>query len=124
MYLYAALGGIVGVAADGPDAGKILWETTEWNHSVVAPSPVVMEEGRFLITSGYGVGSAIFQVTEDGGQYSVSLTSRFRKDQFASEQQTPIYYRDRLYTVMPKDGGSLRRQFVSMKPDDSGWDRS
>lgn len=117
MYLYVALGGIVGVAADGPDAGEVLWETTEWNHSVVAPSPVVMEDGRFLITSGYGVGSAIFQVTEDGGQYSVSLTSRFRKDQFASEQQTPIYYRDRLYTVMPKDGGSLRRQFVSMKPD-------
>jgi len=116
MYLYAALGGIVGVAADGPNAGEVLWETTEWNHSVVAPSPVVMEDGMFLMTSGYGVGSATFQVSERDSQYSVRLVKRFEKGHFASEQQTPIFYRGRLYTIMPKDGGSLRRQAVCMEP--------
>ena len=45
-YVYGALGGMVGVAADGPDAGAVLWETSEWNPSVAAPSPVHLGDGQ------------------------------------------------------------------------------
>lgn len=44
MYIYSTIGGLIGVAANGQDAGKILWKTSDWNHKVIAPSPVCMEE--------------------------------------------------------------------------------
>jgi outer membrane protein assembly factor BamB len=117
MYVYAALGGLVGVAAGGPRVGSILWETPEWNHSVVAPTPVILEGGRLLVTAGYGVGSALFQVRSDGGSWRANLVRRFGREEFACEQQTPVFFRGHLFTVMPKDGGALREQFVCMGAD-------
>ena len=73
IYVYTALGGMIGVAADGEDAGTVLWETDEWTHSVVAPSPVILEGGRILVTAGYGVGSALFRVRETGAGMTVVL---------------------------------------------------
>jgi outer membrane protein assembly factor BamB len=117
MYVYCALGGMVGVAADGEDAGAVLWETTEWNHSVVAPSPVVLEDGRILVTAGYGAGSAVFQLAEEAGAIVATLLYRLDRKVFACEQQTPVYYNEHLFTVLPKDAGGLREQFVCMRPD-------
>jgi outer membrane protein assembly factor BamB len=117
MYVYAALGGLVGVAAEGPRAGAVLWETSEWNHSVVAPTPVILEGGRLLVTAGYGVGSALFQVRAEGGAWRADLVRRFGREEFACEQQTPVFFRGHLFTVMPKDGGALREQFVCMGAD-------
>ena len=74
MYVYSAIGGLLGVAADGPDAGQILWATSQWNHSVVAPSPVCMPDGKIFLTAGYGAGSMIVQLTENN---VFSLLSRF-----------------------------------------------
>jgi len=114
MYVYIALGGMVGVAADGEHAGEVLWETEEWNHSVVAPSPVIMDEGRILVTAGYGVGSALFRLRSADGRITPVLEKEFGRKEFACEQQTPIYERGHLFTVMPKDGGALRDQLVCM----------
>jgi outer membrane protein assembly factor BamB len=117
VYVYAALGGIVGVAADGPDAGALVWETDEWNHSVVAPSPVALDGERFLVTAGYGVGSAVFRVAAAGGALKATLERRFERTEFAAEQQTPLVAAGLVCTVMPKDGGALREQFVCMGAD-------
>jgi outer membrane protein assembly factor BamB len=114
MYVYAALGGLVGVAADGDDVGTVLWETDAWSHAVVAPSPVRIGDGRVLVTAGFGAGSAIFRITREGDGYGVQLERAFDRTEFASEQHTPILYRDHLFTIMPKDGGSLRSQLVCM----------
>lgn len=57
MYVYAGIGGVFGVAAEGNDVGQVLWETTEFAPSVVAPSPLVLDNGRIFITAGYGAGS-------------------------------------------------------------------
>jgi outer membrane protein assembly factor BamB len=116
VYVYPALGGIVGVAADGADAGSVLWETGEWSHSVVAPSPVALDGERFLVTAGYGVGSAIFRVARESGALRATLERRFERTEFAAEQQTPIVAAGLVCTVMPKDGGALREQFVCMTP--------
>jgi len=116
MYVYAALGGLTGVAAEGEEAGEVLWETGGWNHAVVAPTPVILEDGGIFVTAGYGVGSALFRVRREGGEFRIRLEQTFERKEFACEQQTPIYYGGRLYTVMPKDGGALREQLVSMTP--------
>ena len=116
MYVYCAVGGIVGVSAEKADAGAVLWETADWNYQVVAPSPVAVGDGRFLITSGYGAGSALFQVLREGDRWAIKLVSRFDKTVFACEQHTPIFYQGFLYTVLPADAGATRKQAVCMDP--------
>ncbi|MCX7818612.1 MAG: PQQ-like beta-propeller repeat protein [Kiritimatiellae bacterium] len=112
MYVYPALGGLVGVAADGPQVGRILWKTSEWRTSVQAPSALPLPGGRVLITAGYGAGSALFQLRPDGDRFRAELVWRADKTTFGSEQQTPLFHRDHLFAVMPNDGGALRRQLV------------
>ncbi|PLX13755.1 MAG: hypothetical protein C0598_02935 [Marinilabiliales bacterium] len=119
MYVYAAIGGIVGVSASGPDIGKILWKTTDFNPSVVAPSPLIFDDGKIFMTAGYGAGSILFKVAETNGEYSVSMLQKFKpKEGLASEQQTPIFHKGYVFGILPKDAGTLRNQFVCCKPND------
>lgn len=117
MYVYAAIGGIVGVSAEEQDRGAVLWETTEWNHAVVAPAPVFLGDGRFFMTAGYGVGSAMFTMAEGTNGMSVKSLYRLDRKVFASEQHTPIFYRGHLFSVLPNDAEEAKRQLVCMDPD-------
>lgn len=120
MYVYSAVGGMVGVAADGADAGKILWQTPAWNHSVVAPSPLCMADGKIFITAGYGAGSMMLQLFENNGSYSIEPLYEYApKDGLACEQQTPVYWNGYLFGIMPKDGGTMRNQLVCVNPEDT-----
>jgi outer membrane protein assembly factor BamB len=140
VYVYCASGGIAGIAADGLDRGTILFESDEFNHPVIAPSPVQISNNRIFMTAGYGAGSAIFQVSYsvyDGGDekcvndtditggdtgarppcrrvdFSIALVNRYGvRDALASEQQTPLYHNGQLCAVLPKDAGPHRDQFV------------
>lgn len=117
QYVYAALGGIVGVAADGAERGKLLWRTDAFQPSVIAPSPVPLGDGRFFMTAGYGFGGAMFRVSREGGGWQASLLFKTDRKQFASEQQTPIFRDGLLYAVLPSDGGGDRQQLVCMTPE-------
>jgi len=120
MYVYSAVGGVCGIMAEGPDAGKILWESSAWNHSVVAPSAVCMPDGRVFLTAGYGAGSMVLQVTKKDGQFSVEKGYEYKPNEgLACEQQTPIYYEGMLYGILPKDAGTMRNQFVCVSPEDT-----
>lgn len=113
MYVYAAVGGICGISAEGPDTGSILWSTTDFSPSVVAPSPVVFDDGRIYMTAGYGAGSATFQLHENNGIFTVETTGKYSpREALASEQQTPVVIDGRMYAILPKDAGSNRNQFV------------
>lgn len=113
MFVYCAVGGICGVSADGSLKGKILWENEAFAPSVIAPSPLMLNDGRILVTAGYGAGSAIFQVRESAGKYEVQLLKKFKPaDGIASEQQTPILLNGKVYAILPKDAGELRNQFA------------
>jgi len=119
MFVYFAIGGICGISASGPDRGTVLWETTEFAPSVVAPSPVMMDDGRIFLTAGYGAGSALLQVESRNGKYNVKVLQKFKPQEgLASEQQTPVFFNGFLYGVLPKDAGSLRNQFVCCPPGD------
>ena len=120
MYVYSPVGGLIGVAADGPDAGQILWETSQWNHSVVAPSPVCMPDGKIFMTAGYGAGSMMLQLTSTNGTFSVEPLYEYApKEGLACEQQTPLFWNGYLFGIVPKDGGANRNQLICVSPDDS-----
>jgi outer membrane protein assembly factor BamB len=117
MFVYSAVGGICGVAADGADAGTILWESTAWNKSVVAPSPVCMPNGRLFLTAGYGVGSMVLQLEQSGGKIAVRMVDQYMPAEgFACEQQTPLYYKGHLFGIEVKDAGPLRFQMICVNP--------
>lgn len=118
QYVYAALGGIIGVAADGEARGKLLWKTTAFIPSVAAPSPVPLNDGRFFMTAGYGFGSAMFRISKDASNtWKAELLFKRDKKVFACEQQTPIFLNGFLYSVIPNDGGGDRQQLACMTPE-------
>lgn len=113
LYIYAAIGALVGVAADGADRGRILWQTPEWRASVLVPSPVVMPDGRLFVTAGYGAGGMVFQVSREGETFTVSKLRKFTpRAGLACEQHTPIFHQGRLFSILPKDAGANRSQFA------------
>ena len=117
MFVYSAVGGICGIAASGPDAGTVLWSSTAWNKSVVAPSPVCMPDGKIFLTAGYGAGSMILQLASSGGNYTVSMLDQYLPAEgMASEQQTPLYFKGHLISIEPKDAGALRNQMICVNP--------
>ena len=119
LYVYCALGGVVGVSAESETAGEIVFETKLWNRNVVAPSPIYLGEGRIFVTAGYGGGSMMLDLKAQTASFSVeSLQVLTPEEGIASEQQTPIYYKGYLFAILPKDAGALRNQFVCYHPDD------
>ena len=119
MYVYSAYGGVFGVAANGPNAGEILWQTSAWNHQVVAPAPVCMPDGKVFLTAGYGAGGMVLQLTQSGVGFDVEVLNEYApKDGLACEQQTPVVFDGHLLGILPKDAGPLRNQLVCVHPDD------
>ena len=112
MFVYAAIGGMVGISPDG----KVLWEIP-WSASVVAPSPVPVAGNKIFITGGYGAGSLMVKIDKTAdGFFAKEIARTGPQDWLASEQQTPILHDGLLYGIMPKDGGALKQQFVCYDP--------
>jgi outer membrane protein assembly factor BamB len=119
MYIYSAIGGAAGIAAEGENAGSVLWSTSEWNHNVVAPSPVCLPDGKIFLTAGYGAGSMVLQLIPSGDAFDVKVLNEYApRDGLACEQQTPLIFNDHLIGILPKDAGPLRNQLVCVHPDD------
>jgi outer membrane protein assembly factor BamB len=119
MYVYIAIGGICGISASGSDKGKLLWESTEFAPAVVAPSPLVLDNGKILFTAGYGAGSVLVQIKESGGQFKAEVLQKCKPSEgLASEQQTPLFLNGYIYSILPKDAGGERNQFICCKSGD------
>lgn len=119
MFVYSASGGLLGVKADGEEAGKVLWSTSKWNHPVVAASAVCMPDGKIFVTAGYGAGSMLLEIKKAGDKFNVDVLKTFSPGEgLSSEQQTPILIDGHLFGVLPKDAKTLRNQFVCVKPND------
>lgn len=119
MYVYNALGGMVAVSADPATEGQLLFDIP-WDAKVIAPSPVKAGEDLIFCTTGYGRGSRMLRLKDEGGKIAVEVVyDKPPSDILACEQQTPIFYDGQLYGIMPKDGGSLKGQLVCFNPDGS-----
>jgi len=118
MYVYCAVGGMVGVSAEAGDRGALLWSSTAWTQAVIAPSPVAVGPEHIYVTAGYGAGAALLRLRRDDDGYALDLVSRVKVTEgLCSEQQTPILHDGFLYAVLPKDAGPLRKQFVCARPE-------
>jgi len=119
MYVYFAVGGICGVSATGSDRGQIVWENQAFAPSVIAPSPVILGDGKIFMTAGYGAGATLIQLTGATGRFSVRVLQQYKPQEgLASEQQTPVAFDGFIYGILPKDAGGLRNQFVACRTDD------
>ena len=119
MYVYSAVGAVLAVSAEGADEGKILWQSTAWNHAVVAPAPVCFHAGKVFLTAGYGAGSMMIQVTPSGAEYKVEVLKQYLpKEGMACEQQTPVIWDGKMLAIEPKDAGPLRNQLICVDPAD------
>lgn len=119
MYVYSAVGGVCGVSAEGADEGQVLWISNAWNHSVVAPSPVVFPDGKIFLTAGYGAGSMMGQLRQVNGKFQFEVVKEYGpKDGLACEQQTPVIWENHMFGILPKDAGANRNQLICVSPDD------
>ena len=113
-YVYAGLGGIIGVSPDG----ELLWSSREWLPPVWAPSPVQVAPNRLFLTAGYGMGSALLQVERGPAGWQTALLGKWKPTLApAAEQQTPIFHHGLLFTIQPKDAGARRAQLVAADPE-------
>jgi outer membrane protein assembly factor BamB len=122
MYVYCAIDGmVVGVSAEKDNAGMLLWESSSLSKQVIAPSPVVLEDGYVFITAGYGAGSVLLKVHEESGKYQSKIVwTQEAKDTLSCEQQTPVYYKKHLFALMPDSSGGMKQQLACMNPYDKG----
>lgn len=103
MYIYSGSGGVAGIHAD---TGQILWSTDQWRVNMAAvASPVHLGGNRILLTGGYGAGALLLDITHDNNTFTPTLVKRFTPQELGAEQQTPIYFQDHIYAVIP--GGEL-----------------
>ncbi len=117
MYVYASIGAVFAVSADGPDRGKILWESSEWNHDVVAASPVCMDDGKIFLSAAYGTGCMVMELLEVDGIIQTNVLDEYAPGEgLAAEQQTPVVFDGHLFSILPKYAASLRNQFVCVNP--------
>lgn len=116
-YVYIGVGGICGISAEESDRGTILWNTTKWQPSVVAPSPLQISSNQIFMVAGYGTGGAMLRVDRSGSQWTATITDQYKPNEgLSSEQQTPIFYNNMIISVMPKDGGGQRGKLVCYSP--------
>ncbi len=125
MYVYCSIGGITAVGAEGELEGKVLWETDEWTSSVVMPSPVVLEDNRIFVTSGYDGGSALIEIVKDGSSFKPVIVYNFNgrrkaRDCFSTYQHTPIYYKGHLFGIQLNSARERKMEFVCVDPAAEG----
>jgi outer membrane protein assembly factor BamB len=117
-YVYAGIGGIVGVSAESTDRGTLLWSSAAFDATVIAPSPVPLGDGRIFLTAGYGAGSIMLRVSRTDGTFATEVLYRHRPiEGFACEHQTPVLYRGTLIGVLPKDAGPKREELACWDPE-------
>lgn len=95
-----------GIAGLDPENGRPLWGYTGWKGRVAAvPQPVIVDEDRLFLTSGYRVGSAVIEVKPSGDGFAVEEISKTK--QISCQMQTPILIGEHVYGL---DNGNGRME--------------
>jgi outer membrane protein assembly factor BamB len=106
MYVYCGSGGVAGVDAQ---TGELLWTTDAWQVRIATvPTPVVIGDGRLLLSGGYNAGCLMLEVLDTAEGFETRVLWRQPADVFGATQQTPILHEGHLFGVRP-DG-----QFVCL----------
>jgi outer membrane protein assembly factor BamB len=79
-----------------PISGKILWEYTNWQCIIPAPSAFDAGDGKVLIVGGYEAGAAMIQVVKQAdGRYEVS--ELYKNVDFGAHTKPPLHYEGHFY---------------------------
>lgn len=118
-FVYAGIGGVCGISAEGADKGRLLWFADAWQPSVIAPSPLQLSGSQIFLVAGYGAGGGLLQVSPAGSGWQAKVVDQYKADKgLSSEQQTPILYQGSIITILPKDGGGMRERISIYQPSD------
>jgi outer membrane protein assembly factor BamB len=99
FYVYCGSGGVAGVSVTD---GRPLWLTEEWQVPMATvATPVDVGEGRIFLSGGYGAGSMMLQLKQEGDLIKPEVLFRLEDDTFGSAQQTPIFHQGRIFGVRP-----------------------
>ena len=125
MYIYASIGGVTAVGAEGELTGKVLWESDEWTSSVVMPSPSVLDGDRLFLTSGYDGGSALVRILKEGATFRPEFIYNYNgkrkaRDCFSTYQHTPIYHQGHLFGIQLNSARQHKMEFVCVDPNQPG----
>ncbi|MCA9240319.1 MAG: PQQ-binding-like beta-propeller repeat protein, partial [Planctomycetales bacterium] len=98
QYAYLTLGGLVGVSAE---TGEQLWSFPWKFNTAVAPSPLPLADGQFLLTSGYHAQSVVCRAALQDGAWTAEEVAAFPPPPkgWNSEVHTPLEYRGHIYGV-------------------------
>ncbi len=119
MYVYAALGGVIGVSAESGEAGRLLWKTLEWSPSIAVASPVYLGDGEIIAFGSYGAGAARIKISSDGDGYKAVVTEHHKSSEgIGCEQHTPILINGNLWVVLPENAGALKKQLACFNRKD------
>ena len=114
VLVYSGSHGVAGVDAS---TGKRLFTNTDWRVSIATvATPVHLGEGLLFLSGGYGAGSMFMQIDSSSDPWQAVSGKRLKPAQFGSEQQTPIFYDDHIFGVLPKNGAN-RQQMVCLNRD-------
>lgn len=85
-------GGVYGLSIDN---GDVLWEYDGWKCKIPIPFATPLPGNRLFITGEYGAGSAMIQIEEQEGRFSVD--ELFTTDEVGSQIHQPIFHQGYLY---------------------------
>jgi outer membrane protein assembly factor BamB len=112
MYVYCANNGVVGISAKD---GTILWENVAWKISIATvPSPLILNDGKILLSGGYNAGSLMLQLKKENGRWQSQVLFKLDPEVFGATQHTPILYNNYIFGV--RDDGRFVCLDVDGKP--------
>jgi outer membrane protein assembly factor BamB len=119
MYVYNAVGGVCGVSAEKPDLGEMMWTTTEWSPATTAASPLLLGNNEIAVFGSYGAGGARIAINSTGSAFTASVKEQHKATNgLASDQQTPVIIGNFIWSVMPENAGTLKKQLVCYSKTD------
>jgi len=102
QYLFSVLQGTVGISAAD---GKLLWHFPFKFNISVSPSPLQIDDERVYVTAAYDSGGAMFRVKREGDVFTTEQIFGHAADEWNSEVQTPILFKDHMFAVGKKRRG-------------------
>ena len=139
QYVWCTLQGMVGVdAADGKLLWEVLWTpnseasaakikayaadrpnvtVSPWRaNTAVAPSPIVIDDGRIFMSAGYKAGALMLKISaDDAGVFTAKTAYTLTPEQFNFDCHTPVLYQDHLFGV--DHAASKKGQFACLGLD-------
>ena len=104
-------GKVIGI---DPNNGNILWEYTNWQCIIPAPSAYDAGNGKILVVGGYEAGSAMIEVKKQSdGTYAVS--ELFKNLDFGAHTKPPLFHEGYFYAQYSTN--SRRDGLVCMSMD-------